>query len=710
MCNLQCHLHRTLQISIAQLFFICMSAFGQDIPPLIGQWPEGPSHAITIEGSNAYVGSGATVKILNISDASALTLVANVYTPAFVNDLALSGGILVVANGYAGFTIVDCSNLTEPQVLGTFEVSGDEVVAVELVNGFLYVLEQLNGLSVFDLSNAANPQLMDTYDSGFWLYKDVQVIGGNAFIAHHWDGLHILDVSDPTNLNKISPYNDWDVDCINVINEVAYIGDGSTLRLIDVSDASNPFEIGSNTSWFTHGSIVKIFVQNNIAYCISDEDIFLIDVSDGNDPTDIVTMDLEGYLQSLQVQNSRAYISSANEGIQVVEYSENTLSLLGAYATAGSSISIQLEDNLIYVANGDGKLRVFDATFPSSLTEIASLPFDNAVIDLEVVGDYLYLVLYTEGLKIIDISNPAQPFEVFSHNIYYASNVHASGNHLYVGARGGIYGWNVSNPSSPSLELGINYSGPQVLENNNYCYLGGDTLHVYNVASFSNPILVSTYIPSGIISSLFVYGNALYLGCTDGLRIIDITYPTELSEISYFEITDGVISVEVEGDRAFLAKGDYGLGVLDVSNTALPFEMVQYDTWGYVADVSIGQNYTGIANGSIGIYLLDNDIVGVHKDINILNEFELIDAYPNPFNPSTTIKYGLPVDSNVSLVIYDVRGQVVQTLESGHQSAGWYDVVWNGETADGKTISTGIYFARLVAGDYSQVIKMLYLK
>ncbi|MBC8193285.1 MAG: T9SS type A sorting domain-containing protein [FCB group bacterium] len=109
-----------------------------------------------------------------------------------------------------------------------------------------------------------------------------------------------------------------------------------------------------------------------------------------------------------------------------------------------------------------------------------------------------------------------------------------------------------------------------------------------------------------------------------------------------------------------------------------------------------------------------------HKIVNVTvrqgdenlhpDKITLYKAYPNPFNPSTTIRYGLPENSNVSLVIYDVRGQVVQTLESEHQSAGWYDVVWNGQTADGKSISTGIYFARLVAGDYSQTIKMLFLK
>ncbi|MBT3750837.1 MAG: T9SS type A sorting domain-containing protein, partial [Bacteroidetes bacterium] len=102
--------------------------------------------------------------------------------------------------------------------------------------------------------------------------------------------------------------------------------------------------------------------------------------------------------------------------------------------------------------------------------------------------------------------------------------------------------------------------------------------------------------------------------------------------------------------------------------------------------------------------------VSIAEDIALPTEYMLDQNYPNPFNPSTTIRYGLPEETNVSLVIYDVRGQVVQTLESEHQSAGWYDVVWNGHTTDGHTISTGIYFARLVAGDYSQVIKMLYLK
>jgi len=102
--------------------------------------------------------------------------------------------------------------------------------------------------------------------------------------------------------------------------------------------------------------------------------------------------------------------------------------------------------------------------------------------------------------------------------------------------------------------------------------------------------------------------------------------------------------------------------------------------------------------------------VAITDAVELPTEYVLQQNFPNPFNPSTTIRYGLPEDSNVSLVIYDLRGNVVQTLESGTKDAGWYELVWNGQTADGRTISTGLYFARIVAGDYSNVIKMLYLK
>lgn len=85
-------------------------------------------------------------------------------------------------------------------------------------------------------------------------------------------------------------------------------------------------------------------------------------------------------------------------------------------------------------------------------------------------------------------------------------------------------------------------------------------------------------------------------------------------------------------------------------------------------------------------------------------------AYPNPFNPSTTIEYDLPQQSVVSLVIFDVTGREVQTLVSTSQEPGNHKINWNGSNGDGTQVAGGMYFARLLVGEYSNVVKMVYLR
>ena len=95
--------------------------------------------------------------------------------------------------------------------------------------------------------------------------------------------------------------------------------------------------------------------------------------------------------------------------------------------------------------------------------------------------------------------------------------------------------------------------------------------------------------------------------------------------------------------------------------------------------------------------------------------FALQANYPNPFNPSTTIRYQLPVGSEVRLEIYDVLGQKVRTLVSGLQSAGFHQTAWNSRDDEEGQVAAGVYFYRLeargTAGErYQQVRKLLLLK
>lgn len=94
----------------------------------------------------------------------------------------------------------------------------------------------------------------------------------------------------------------------------------------------------------------------------------------------------------------------------------------------------------------------------------------------------------------------------------------------------------------------------------------------------------------------------------------------------------------------------------------------------------------------------------------VVDEFQLVQNYPNPFNPVTTIKYGLPKKSPVQLIIFDLLGREVWKYTKDMQPAGWHSVQWNGRDGFGHHVSTGVYFYRLVAGEFVETRKMVFMK
>ena len=85
-------------------------------------------------------------------------------------------------------------------------------------------------------------------------------------------------------------------------------------------------------------------------------------------------------------------------------------------------------------------------------------------------------------------------------------------------------------------------------------------------------------------------------------------------------------------------------------------------------------------------------------------------VYPNPFNPSTTISYDLPVDADVSIVIYDAIGQEIRQLVSEYRAAGRYNVRWDSKDHLGRSVGSGVYIAKIKAGQHTALQKMLLLK
>jgi len=90
----------------------------------------------------------------------------------------------------------------------------------------------------------------------------------------------------------------------------------------------------------------------------------------------------------------------------------------------------------------------------------------------------------------------------------------------------------------------------------------------------------------------------------------------------------------------------------------------------------------------------------------------LLGNYPNPFNPSTSIRYQVSSIryQMVQISIYNIKGQLVRTLVKGYHQQGEYSVVWDGTDDEGNIVSSGIYFYRMVAGEYRDVRRMVLVK
>ena len=117
----------------------------------------------------------------------------------------------------------------------------------------------------------------------------------------------------------------------------------------------------------------------------------------------------------------------------------------------------------------------------------------------------------------------------------------------------------------------------------------------------------------------------------------------------------------------------------------------------------------GESGASFGVAPYTLERIGGTPGI-IPQEFYLAQNYPNPFNPSTNIAYGLAKESSVSLIIYDLLGRTVWSLDAGSQIPGHYEIEWHGRNTNNEAVASGMYFYRIIAGDNSIVKKMILIR
>ena len=163
-------------------------------------------------------------------------------------------------------------------------------------------------------------------------------------------------------------------------------------------------------------------------------------------------------------------------------------------------------------------------------------------------------------------------------------------------------------------------------------------------------------------------------------------------EVSYNELSEGLIRGLVFSFQGHALPEN------------LPFEFVNVEGFDGTSSIEFKDF---ILAGSTGNSV---DVETQSYDINFSDSVlpvktELSGSYPNPFNPTTSINYGLEKDGHVEIMIYDAAGRLVEELVNGNKDGGSYSVNWNASNQ-----ASGMYFVKMVAGDVVQTQKLVLLK
>ena len=722
---------KKLIITIAITLLSIPTAFGQNIELIatVYGYYEG-FREVAGNSQNAFIATQGTtgMLILDISDPF------NPFPVGLLEDtgqlhggLALSRDFVYLCNfTFPGGTmsVIDVSDPENPQLLGSCQTQ-TLIGETFYYEGFCYLTCDYT-VEIVDVSNPQFPVIVSTIDPpGDWPRSTV-VYNDLAYITSY-TGMTIYDISDPSHPVQLGFFPAPDVYCIDVSGDYAvietYVED--SLLVIDVSDPTDPLQVGSFylgeeevcEQLRANGEYVYVS-RVNYGPSFYDNGVIILNISDPSHPVDVGNFGEE--FSYLYFYDNYLYTRSGNKGFIIYEISDPVEPQeMGIYNRLSPHETI-LKDDFAFVLNNYAGIQVLDISNIYSPFEVEFYYSPGKAKDFAMSGDYIYLADDEAGLRIIDISDPYNLTEAGS---YYYPSIEYECIEIYddlvitTGDRSLVI-LDAANPDSvmevnsitlqegnPHWELELMGDFAVLAISDSIVVLDiSDPLHLNMVGSCQISIT-----QNGLeVEDSYAYVNDFSPG---GLSIINLEDPANPYE-EYYIFKDIMLEdVEVVGDYCYLALYWGVFEIYDISHPSNPIQIGSYSTpsGGRAVTVYDSIVYFG---ASLHFLIFDcSDYVSVEKTAESGNPatFELFPPHPNPFNQSTVISFEMRDASFVSLEIFDVTGRSVgvQNFEPLHKwmPAGSHRVIF-----DANELTSGVYFARLIAGDSQQTQKLLLIK
>jgi len=621
--------------------------------------------------------------IINIQDSYSPFILSEYITSEQGDDFSINNNFAYVVEDNEKLEVVYIGDPENPSFVEQFNLT-NQGIACETTNDLAFVCTYL-GLFIYDISNPYELNEISWFDTGNTHSPRIQ---DDLFYCSGRNGITIIDFSDHSNIQLLSETSSYRYFDCEIVDDIFYCISSYRLLSYNISDPLSVYQINDFISK-NGGSNIAV-IDNHVIKSDTNSGYSIIDVSEPQNNNLLEYNHLKANM--LEKSPNEEYMLVYGHSYDGLHFYDMTDSLnpfyMYSHISQGGTSGCQAFyiDDDICCSNFGTNLYIYDLSDPIFLAipGIINLTYNGsstAVRSIARKDDYLYLGCLTEGVIIVDISDPDNPEQVATYDMQgWVQNIKIEGDFLYLANGNGLQIYDITNPLYPTVRgfWDSNYSMYNFVLFEDFAYIADNIggLKVINISNPDNPILVNTLVLHG----------------TSKLDVDPI-------------IRNGRLFVS---DRVW--NEIFVFDLVDPQNPNLQFS----NKWDhYSNDLEVFGNYIFSANGAdmyttYGLSLLDfSEYFTDSEDFYVLESANIanLSNFPNPFNPSTTIKFSVQNDSNINLSIYNIKGQKIKTLANNEFTKGNHSIIWNGDDFSGKAVSSGIYFYKLNVNGKTEIIK-----
>jgi hypothetical protein len=435
---------------------------------------------------------------------------------------------------------------------------------------FLYAVDNHNKLLIYSLADPASPALLGSLDGFYYARKILEYDANRLLIADGYAGLKAVDISTPTNptLTNTVAMPLRSIGNPGYVEDVAFYGNFVFaadplfgVATIDATNMNNPNFVTTPISSTT--GVNALAISNSSLLINVGALLKTYDISNIPSITNQGQLNLSSSANDIISSGNSAFVAT-NAGLKIVDISNINIPFL--IATLGNSVMQQsvLLNGKIYVASATSGTQIYDHTDHSLLGSFPS-SYARAVVAYD---DHMYVADQSDGLAVVDILSAPSLIRWIGGKPGSAVKTVKSGNYAFVADNfAGITVVDVSDPEFPNfvttIPLAIVYD-LQLFGTSLYVAAGTDGVKIYSIADPEVPTLAGTFASDLNVKGVLIQGGQIYVAHTTGLKIFDTTTLNLLGFITGPSST----SIALFGNYAYLAAGNEGVSILDVSNPA----------------------------------------------------------------------------------------------------------------------------------------------